>query len=190
MTYVDRVADELETLARCYAGVALFGAVRGERVRKPGRPVSQAPTDLDVLSWLQAVEAAATDWLAETDRVLSVTPVRGAWPARLRDLAFKVRVVTAKQGATPTWCPDVFRLSRAGRHLSGESTRFVHVFEQCPACGGELVADPERWVLVCLGAQCRDQDGRRTTFAIDAPVGLAQFPSQGVRSDETQGEPQ
>lgn len=190
MTYVDRVVEELETLARCYAGVAVFGAVRGERVRKPGRPVSQAPTDLEVLSWLQAVEAAATDWLVESDRVLSVSPAGGSWPERLRGLALKVRLVAAKQGVAPTWCPGVFRLSRTGRRLSGESTRFVHVFEQCPSCGGELVADPDRWVLVCLGAQCRDQAGRRTTFAIDAPVGVAHYPTQGVRSDETQGEMQ
>lgn len=184
---MDRVAEEIGVLAESVAWVEENGAHRAGRVRRPGKAGSQAPVDLDVLSWLTEVREGVEAWSVETDRVLSVSPVTGSVHARLEALAFKVRVVAVKQGVAPTWIPDMFRLSRIGRQMSGRSSRFVRVFEQCPACGGELVADPDRWVLVCLDAQCRDSEGRKTTFAIDVPVEVAHVVRHDVRSSETPG---
>lgn len=187
MTFMDRVAEEIGVLSESVLWVRENGAHRAGKVRRPGKSGSQAPTDLDVLAWLMEVEAAVWEWSVETDRVLSVTPVWGDVPVLLGGLAFKVKVVAVKQGVAPTWIPDMFRLSRIGRQMTGRSARFVRIGESCPVCGGELVADPDRWVLVCLNPGCRDEGGRKTTIRIDVPVGVAVVGTPGVRSDETQG---
>ncbi len=133
-------------------------------------PASLTAVDLQLEIRNQAAESARiarrTLHLVSTRTSPRTTDDRLAFIGRaLSDIAHTDP--SAAQAATqPLW--GLWR--RAGIAL-GLEARAYRLTDLCPYCECEsLIAKPEDWVITCGNPECRDPNGRRWSWPVDAPV--------------------